>query len=78
MCVSQSNILFVWLEGTCCKNRVLEELGNTKYKSALTLHGDIEGCSHMKGTNTGDQAQSGDQSQAPLEPHYFTVTLQCP
>lgn len=27
----------------------------------------------MKGTNTGDQAQHGDRSRAPLQPHGFTV-----
>lgn len=30
----------------------------------------------MKGTNTGDQ--HGDQSQAPLQPHGFTVNLRRP
>lgn len=29
----------------------------------------------MKGTDTGDHTQHGDQSQAPLQPHGFTVNL---
>lgn len=49
-----------------------------KYKSALTLQWNINGCSRMKGTNTGDRAQHGGQSQAHLQPHGFTVNLGCP